>query len=519
MADWYFDSVSGNDANGGHSASDAKASYSAFSAGTAAAGDRLLFKRGTTQTITAANKSVRSGSSDTIRTKYGAYGEAAVPYSIWKYGAAAGNMILNAARGSYIDFEDMSFEMAGTDCRNGIYLATQSAFTSVGITIRRCFFSGSNNAGTGCGAGLTVAREPTATVWPTDFTIEDCEFFDNNSHGLFLKGAERIAVRRCKFYRNGGSCSTGGHGFSMGAMYTSVTSGWTNTTGTIYSRTLGTPELSVYYVNATASLTYQRIRQTTGTQSAPAAGEFGVSGTTLYLNINANCNGQTIVYIWGKCSSVLVEDCEAYDNIFDVSAAFHEGHGFAADDYSDDSIFRRNIAYTNEGAAFSNNRGDRNQYIANIGYNNDYGGLIVNACDDLKIYHNTLYNNNTGASHYLGEIGSTGFGKNWVISNNILLSTTTYGVSKETTDTTFTGSCNCISGYSSSAEKGTAMLTGTVNTAPLLDADHRPAAALLNRTGTALGYKDFNGKHFYDPPNIGAVDDVSETPRFILRTS
>src|SRR6478736_3715489 len=119
MADWYFDSVSGSDSNGGHSASDAKQNYSAFSAGTAAAGDRLLFKRGTTQTITADLKSVRSGSSDTVRTKYGAYGEAAVPYSIWKYGSSS-HIILNAARANYIDFEDMSFEMAGTDCRNPI---------------------------------------------------------------------------------------------------------------------------------------------------------------------------------------------------------------------------------------------------------------------------------------------------------------------------------------------------------------------------------------------------------------
>jgi hypothetical protein len=56
-----------------------------------------------------------------------------------------------------------------------------------------------------------------------------------------------------------------------------------------------------------------------------------------------------------------------------------------------------------------------------------------------------------------------------------------------------------------------------LNVHPLLDADYRPQADALKRTGANLGGKDYNGKQFYNPPNIGAVDDLTTTPRYGLR--
>jgi hypothetical protein len=53
---------------------------------------------------------------------------------------------------------------------------------------------------------------------------------------------------------------------------------------------------------------------------------------------------------------------------------------------------------------------------------------------------------------------------------------------------------------------------------PQLDALYRPCAAPLIRTGLYLGGKDFYGKQFYNPPNIGAVDDLSSTPSYLLTT-
>lgn len=65
---------------------------------------------------------------------------------------------------------------------------------------------------------------------------------------------------------------------------------------------------------------------------------------------------------------------------------------------------------------------------------------------------------------------------------------------------------------------GTQALHSTsTNVNPNLDGDFRPQALQAKRKGTYLGGKDYYGKHFYNPPNIGAVDDVTSTPRFILK--
>jgi hypothetical protein len=511
MATWYFDAVNGSNANPGT----IDLPKQTWDATGTAPGDTFLFKRGVEQIVTTPTRGIRSGSSDTVRSRFGAYGEAQVPYSIWKYGAPSGNMILNGQQAKYIDFEDMYFDMRNSNCRNSVYCASQGANPTIGVAFRRCYFQGSNTPVTHGGSGLNIAREPSATALPQNYVIEDCHFFDNDSHGLFLQGVQGVIVRRSKFYRNGAHAPTGGHGFSAGANNTSVTSGWSNVSGTIYSRALGASELAVYYVNVYASA-YPHIRLTSGSQTAPGVGEFGVSGTTLYLNINANPNGQMVNYAWGKCGGIIVEDCESYDNYWDQSAMYHEGHGFAFDDYSDDSQFLRNLSYNNQGGGFSINRGDRNLLRGNVAYGNWQAGLVANPNDGLNACNNTFFANNAGPGKHDAEIKFNGYCKDAIISNNILLPTVSYGISRETTDTGFTGTKNCIYGHAVAVEKN-ASVTGTINMNPKLDSSYRPCVAELIRTGANLGGKDFYGKQFYDSPNIGAVDDVSATPRYSFK--
>lgn len=52
---------------------------------------------------------------------------------------------------------------------------------------------------------------------------------------------------------------------------------------------------------------------------------------------------------------------------------------------------------------------------------------------------------------------------------------------------------------------------------PLLDSQYRPRNSAVIRRGVYLGGKDFYGKQFYEQPNIGAVDDETATPRYLLR--
>lgn len=513
MTTWYFDSVNGSDSNNGTSTSTPKQNYSPT--GTAA-GDTFLFKRGTTQTVTVDYLWPQIGVSDTQRSRFGAYGVAQVAYSIWKYGNTT-HMILNAAQCSYTDFEDMYFDMRGTDCRQSVYCAAQSNVAQVGFTFRRCFFQGSNSPSLHTGSGLTIQQEDTATSYPTGYVIEDCEFFDNDTHGLMIIGGQNIQVRRSKFYRNGANDPNGGHGFSSRWNRTDATSAWTSVSGTIWKIALAANELDVYYVN-TQIAPYYRVRRTAGTATAPGVGEYGVSAGFLYININSasNPSGQGVRYAWGRCGGLIIENNESYDNYWNQAAPYHEGHGFAFDDFTEDSKFLGNKSYNNQGAAFSINAGDRNIIRANVAYGNWQAAVVNNPSDGLNVLNNTFYSNNAGTGRHDAEIRFNGYCLNAVASNNILVPTVSYGIARETTDTGFSGTKNCIYGHTVAAEK-ISTVTGTVSTAPLLDADYRPQAASLKQAGANLGGKDYYGKQFYQTPNIGAVGDLSTVPRYGLR--
>lgn len=510
MTTWYYDSVNGLDENDGTSEDAPKKTYSPT--GTAA-GDTLLFKRGTTQVVTVDYQWMQGGVSDTQRMRFGAYGTAQVPYSIWRYGNTT-HMILNAAQTSYVDFEDMFFDMRDTDCRTSVYCAAQAAAETVGNTFRRCFFQGSNSPSLHIGSGLSVLQEEDATAYPRDFVIEDCEFFDNDTHGLIITGGRNIQVRRCKFYRNGANDPYGGHGFSSRWNRTDTTSGWTNTSGTIWQHDLAANELDVYYVQ-TGLDAYPRIRKTAGTQTAPGVGEYGVAAGVLYINVDSeeSPDDQSIRYAWGECSGIIVEGCEAYDNYWNQAAPYHEGHGFAFDDFVQDSQFIGNLSYNNQGCGFSVNRGDRNILRGNIAYGNWRGAVICNPNDGVNIINNVFHHNNSGTDPDSAEILFYGYSKDAVISNNIIISVSGYGISTETTDTGFSGAKNAITGHSIAAEKN-AFCTGTITVDPWLDSNHRPQAAELIRAGENLGGKDYYGRPFYTAPNIGAIEDETDAPRY-----
>jgi hypothetical protein len=115
-----------------------------------------------------------------------------------------------------------------------------------------------------------------------------------------------------------------------------------------------------------------------------------------------------------------------------------------------------------------------------------------------------------------GEIFFSGFCRDAVISNNILISARPYGISRETTDTGFTGTKNNILMLGGGVPEKNAFVTGTVAVDPQLDSLYRPQATPLIRTGVYLGGKDFYGRQFYNPSNIGAVEDLSNTPRYAV---
>jgi parallel beta-helix repeat protein len=515
MTDRYFDWYLGSDSNNGLTPSTPKQSYDAYrAAGNGNPGDVFYTKRGTPQIISTANTGAKVGANNGQRTRFAAYGEAQVPYSIWTNPSAASDFILNASGLSNIDFEDMYFDGLGV-VSYSLYMLASGATANSNHKVSRCYFT---NMKVG-GSGLVIGGTATSTGDTSNYLIEDSYFFLNPTHGMLINGAHDVLVRRSKFYGNGFNAIAGGHGLSCKARRTTASSGWTNTSGTIWQRTLAAYETAVYQVNTNVTL-YRRLAENTGTPTAPAAGEFGVSGGILYVNVGSasNPSGQSVTYSWGRCYNIVVEDCESYENVADPQAPSTEGHGFAADDFSDHITFRRNLSHHNQGAAFSINKGDDNVIESNIGHNNNLPGVVLATGWRANIKHNTFFDNNQ-SGEYASEIAVFTYAKDGKISNNSMEGSTAKAIDIDSTCTGF-GKDGPNAAYGYGAVEGGSLYTDTITVAPQRTASRRPRAAALLGTGTALGGRDFYGRPFHPTaPNIGAVESVpvrtavSRTPK------
>jgi hypothetical protein len=75
-------------------------------------------------------------------------------------------------------------------------------------------------------------------------------------------------------------------------------------------------------------------------------------------------------------------------------------------------------------------------------------------------------------------------------------------------------SSNVFHGFADGTQ---ALNASSLNVNPDLDPNYRPHSSKVKRVGAYLGGKDYYGKQFYNTPNIGAVEDVTNTPRYALR--
>jgi nitrous oxidase accessory protein NosD len=142
-----------------------------------------------------------------------------------------------------------------------------------------------------------------------------------------------------------------------------------------------------------------------------------------------------------------------------------------------------------------------------------YGNLVVNcrtgvafgnknAGQSSDIYNNTFINCATSGAYLVGGADNT----TNIVRNNIFTTTNSALPAVKVNSLAWTGeSSNCFSGFGASPSH--TMSASTVTSDPGLDGAYRPQAAAVKRTGLYLGGKDVYGKHFYNPPNMGAVDD------------
>lgn len=473
MATWYIHPLLGSSANNGTSQSTPKQFYDTAFRALTAAGDTVLFAAGYYHPIIDAFIAPRSGT-PAKWTYYGSYGSSQVRYAFLYNPAGTGNMILNCAGSKYITFEDLFFDMRGTDVRYSLNLCTQSASVCSDVVVRRCLAYGSNSA-SGNGDGFSIYKQASATgVVPYNILLEDCQSFGNGGHGVFVQGTG-IVVRRHKALRNGSTAPYGAHGISFGApKFDMAASGWNVSSGNVYQRNLPANHADVYGLRMDGYGSY--ISKYTGATPATStpANQYAVAGGVLYLNLNGvNPNTLTGTYAWDQTQGNVVEFCEAAFNYWSRSAPYREGHGIAMDDWSKLSVIRGNYVHHNEGLGLSNNRGDGNRWVANDVAYNALAAFSANPADAVELTNNTFWMNNTDPGTYSAEANFNGDCSNGRINNNLIVcgAGDAYGVSIVTTNVGFSGASNLVYGAELPFQTGTFVDTDVSDPARWLDSD------------------------------------------------
>ena len=502
MATYYFDANLGSNTTGDGSLANPWQYYEGKYT-SIVAGDRLLFKRGTTQLITTIYIPLISGNSST-QTYYGVYGSGTGKVT-WA-GQNVWGSLLNGSKKSYVTLEDFDFD--GSNQTSGtIYFAGQDTGSVSNIIIRRCRFFGVKDNG----VGLLFTKESTSTTAEVkDCLIEDCDFFNNGAHGTIVIGCSNITYKRCRAWNNGKTATAGGHGFSARAVRNTVTSGWTLVSGTTYSRTLSATETDVYYLNSTSS--YLRLTKNTSTPTTPSAGQFGVSTGTLYVNAGVDANTISITYAYVNCSNILFEDCEAFNNIWNPGSTYHEGHGIALDDFTQNSTIRKCFSHDNQGLGLSNNGGDGNLIESNIVTRNWESGVTTNYANNVVIRNNTFYNNNYyNPVFHTGEIRFSAFCNSCTVTNNYLeagLSGNIYGIDINPVNSGFTISNNNIVGYTTPVKSVSAINTTSYSNQLSKYFTLISSSPLIAGGNYIQQIQDKNFSTFQNPPSIGAYEYI-----------
>lgn len=322
------------------------------------------------------------------------------------------------------------------------------------VEIKRCRVTGARGS-----AGLVIKSDNVNTLTTRNVLVEDCEFYDNGTHGTLVTGqTENIVFRRCKSARNG--TAGGAHGFSSFGDRVDAT-GFSVVSGNVYSKGSLTYR-DVYYVNLTAgsaAATYPKLTKNTATPTTPGAGEFGyVPATTpgtstdgvLYINVGANPSGNTISVCYGRVRWLVYDRCEAWGNFAYLEYTYHEGAGFQLDDNTESSIIRACKSWDNDGPGYAVNWGSNNAIHGSEAFNNGWPGVIVTRAAGALIDNNTLRRNNRLATHgsfanpYNAEVALQLLSTAAKVRQNAIESTVGYGVSADATSTATTVDRNNI---------------------------------------------------------------------------
>lgn len=418
---------------------------------------QILARRGTTQRLTAVHGNFRSGDSAAAPFTYGVYGpEKDGPFTLTA-DSNIGDLMYILSNENFVHIEDYVFDGNGIVTRP--FQVQADIGNTNGIVLRRCVFR------RGPAVGSYVENKNSA-LRTLSVTFEDCLHENNGSHGFYARGAMIANVRRCEARYNGAIVQTGGHGFSAQSELQTFTTGWSGPVSGVWSRAF-TPAQAL---KVTTTLGTFEILANAGATTTPAAGQYGLTGGVLYINIGAGLpNTLTVNVMTSPSPTLTYEDCVAHHNIQMPLAIFREGHGFAADDFAS-SRFLRCVSYDNDGAGFSLNAGDGSVVESCVAYDNKAGAVAILRGRSNAVRNNTFLRNDL-LPHHNAQVVLQGGSVNNNVSNNIISGGGTRGVFADVTSASNTVATNCINGPATAVVGVTDTGTITADPRPHLNGD------------------------------------------------
>lgn len=388
---------------------------------------------------------------------------------------------------------------------------TSFVVDNVTITGSSRLVSGSNaTRGTGC---LFVNNNLNKQIH--GIAVSNCTFKDNGKHGFDARGNIDGYVENCVADGNGFNFAgwgfhAHGTGLSLGG-YT-----WTQHSGTVYYTTIP-GSYATQWITWLGDVQKPVLTEVAGIPTGLY--EFYQTGSTLYIDIGQDPDGETFNTRFSTSGDFEFRDCEARNTV-DYDGV--EGKGFGSDDGQINVSFLRCYSHDNEGEGFAFNNGDNCHVLSSLCLNNGREGVnFINKPVDCSV-KNTLLMDCERDGIFMP------LGVNPVAKNNILVRCGTVqpdAASGIRDNNTFSGTVstnpditnNCA--YQCGKDGETNFSIGTPSATnlefdPMLTASGRVAvdSPCTNAGGaTVLPLNDYTGTAFSAPVNMGAYVDTVET--------
>jgi len=488
MTTYYIDPVSGSDVTGDGTPENPyyRAPSQAGAAVTHALGNTYLIKRGTSMSLPIDANFSGNASSEAQRTVYGAYGSGNNPVIDVAGAAAYGLRVQNK---DYVTFQDFD-----------IFGATNTGLQALNNVTRACNYLRANRVRAyDCGFdGVSLTHPESASgVAPSaarGVMFEECEGHRNGQHGVAITAyAAGAVLRNCK--GSGNSLTSSGWGVYQGGFATTYTgaTGWA-IAGNVKSRTIPTGAKPYGVVSGNTVGGVYFLAENVGTPTTPGTGEWGWSGSTLYVNIGTVPGGYAIAVVHQPNTNAIIDGAEGWDHqLFD-------GVGVGMDRGTYGGLIRRVRGWNNAGSAVQVNQAKDITAHSVVGEGNREAVYFSTVGGTSVIAHVTSLDDTYGVRVERQYTGDTTRVKNCALSpGTAILVATNSG----TVDNNYNAYSGALDGVSAGANDLNEVLLLGPTGLPL------PGSPLIG-AGVNLGPRlDASSKRFRRAPAVGAYEFIA----------